>query len=61
MMVKKGEVEFKSMLDTAIEELLNSGFVDEIIRKYVPEPGAFYPVARPYRTDPLHNETGVSS
>jgi len=49
MMFKRGQVEFKAMLDTALQELLNSGFVDELLDKYETFPGAFYRGAYPYR------------
>jgi polar amino acid transport system substrate-binding protein len=42
MMVKKGEVEFTSMINTALQELMNNGEVDKIIAKYEPFKGAFY-------------------
>ena len=47
--LKRGEYEFKEMLDNAFRELLNSGYVDKLIRQYEPFPGALYPVAAPYR------------
>jgi polar amino acid transport system substrate-binding protein len=50
MMFKKGQVEFKSMLDTALEELINIGHVDKIIDKYEPYPGIFYRTSFKYRT-----------
>jgi polar amino acid transport system substrate-binding protein len=49
MMFKKGQSEFKSMLDTAVQELINSGFVDKLITKYEEVPGSFYRVNYPYR------------
>jgi hypothetical protein len=39
------------MLDVAIEDLLNSGYVDKVLDKYEPYPGTFYRVARPYRIE----------
>lgn len=48
-MFKRGENDLKHMLDTALEDLLNSGFVDQLIDKYEPVPGTFYRVAKPYR------------
>jgi len=50
MMFKRGQTEFKSMLDIALLELINSGFVDELLDKYETFPGAFYRDAHPYRT-----------
>lgn len=49
MMVKKGEFTFKTMIDNALTELLDSGYVDGLINKYEADyPGGFYPVAVPY-------------
>lgn len=48
-MFHRGEWQLKHMLDVAIQDLLNSGFVDEVIRRHEPAPGTFYRVARPFR------------
>lgn len=48
-MFRRGEFQYKQMLDVAIEDLLNSGFVDDLMKKYEPEPNTFYRVAKPYR------------
>jgi ABC-type amino acid transport substrate-binding protein len=48
-MFKRDQVEFKQMLDVAIEDLINSGYVDQLIDKYEPAPNTFYRIARPYR------------
>jgi ABC-type amino acid transport substrate-binding protein len=49
MMVKKGEFAFKTMMDNAISELLNNGYIDELIDKYEKSyPGGFYRVTVPY-------------
>jgi len=50
-MFKANEFQMKHMLDVAIEDLLNSGFVDKVLDKYEPYPGTFYRVARPYRLE----------
>src|SRR6266404_562575 len=50
VMFRRGQMEFKTMLNTAIEELINSGFVDGIVDKYETFPGAFYRRAYPYRS-----------
>ncbi len=47
--MKRGQSEFKSMLDTVLIQLLNSGTVDRIIAKYEPEPNSVYRVAMPYQ------------
>lgn len=47
-MFKKNEFQFKHMIDTALEDLLNSGYVTKVLAKY--EGGdTFYEVAPPYR------------
>jgi len=51
MMVKKGETKLRTMMDTALLEVVNSGAVDKILLRYSKEPGTFYPVALPYRAD----------
>jgi len=48
-MFKKGEPEFKQMLDVALEDLLNSGYVDQLLDKYEPAKNTYYRVAQPYR------------
>jgi ABC-type amino acid transport substrate-binding protein len=49
MMVNKGETKFLSMLNTAITELINNGYVDKIIDKYEKYPNSFERVALPFR------------
>lgn len=48
-MIKKNEMQLKHMLDVAIQDLLNSGYVDEVIDNYEPVDGLFYRAARPFR------------
>jgi polar amino acid transport system substrate-binding protein len=48
-MFKSDQVQLKQMLDVAIEDLINSGFVDQLIDKYEPAPNTFYRIAQPYR------------
>jgi polar amino acid transport system substrate-binding protein len=48
-MFKRNQVEFKHMLDIAIEDLINSGYVDQLMDKYEPAPNTFYRAAQPYR------------
>lgn len=48
MGVPKNEEGFKSMINTAQEELLNSGVIDKLIQKYEKYDGSFYPVSKPY-------------
>jgi polar amino acid transport system substrate-binding protein len=48
-MFKRSEFEFKAMLDTVLDEVINSGAMDKIINKYEQTPGEIYRVALPYR------------
>lgn len=48
-MMKAGEWQLKQMLDVAIQDLINSGYVDKAIAKYEPDPNLFYRVAAPYK------------
>lgn len=48
-MMKAGEWQLKQMLDVAIQDLINSGYVDKVIAKYEPSPNLFYRVAAPYK------------
>ncbi|GAB5398971.1 MAG: hypothetical protein Aureis2KO_05560 [Aureisphaera sp.] len=47
-MFRKDEFQMKHMLDVAIQDLINSGFVEKTIAKYEPAPNLFYRVAKPY-------------
>lgn len=46
--VKKGEQDLLNALNTALDELINSGFVDQTISKYEKYPNSFRRVAKPY-------------
>jgi ABC-type amino acid transport substrate-binding protein len=48
-MFNRGEFEFKSMIDTVLDEVINSGALDKIIDKYQEGPNLIYRVALPYR------------
>ncbi|MBY0357040.1 MAG: transporter substrate-binding domain-containing protein [Candidatus Obscuribacterales bacterium] len=48
-MFRRGQLEFKDMIDTALEQLINSGAVNKIISKYEPAPNTLYRVALPYQ------------
>ena len=50
MMFKINQPAFKSMMDATLLELLHEGAVDDLIAKYQPAPGVYYPVADPYRS-----------
>lgn len=48
-MFGRGQMEFKNMLDTALDQLVNSGALEKIIRKNEPAPGTLYRDALPYQ------------
>jgi len=48
-MFKTGEPEFKAMLDTALDEIANSGELENIILKYEPYPHGYIRCATPYQ------------
>jgi polar amino acid transport system substrate-binding protein len=45
---KLGEPKFKAMLDACLEELLNDGTIEKILRKYEKQTGEFWRIAPPY-------------
>ena len=47
-MFKSGEPGFKAMLNTALDEIANSGELERIISKYEPFPRAYLRCAKPY-------------
>ena len=47
-MLPKNEFQFKSMLDTVLQELLYRGYVDKLIDQYAGAQSGFYKVAKPY-------------
>ncbi len=48
-MFKRGQLEYKDMIDTALAQLINSGAVEKTIKKYEVHPGTLYRVALPYQ------------
>lgn len=48
MMIPKGQEAFKAMLNTTLEEELNSGFIDQLVKKYETSKNSFYPIAKPF-------------
>ena len=52
-MFARGQYEFKMMLDTVLDEIINSGAMEKIIRKYEPVPNSLYRVALPYQPPSL--------
>ena len=54
IIVRRGDLDFKAFLNTALTEQLNLGTIDRLISKYEPVPGTFYRLRKPYvpvRTD----------
>jgi polar amino acid transport system substrate-binding protein len=51
IMLDKREYDLKSMLDIALNEQINSGFVDKLIKKYTGSDNAFYKTAYPFRLE----------
>ncbi|MGH7808352.1 MAG: hypothetical protein ACRENT_09705 [Thermodesulfobacteriota bacterium] len=49
LMVAKGETKLVSFFNTAINELANTGFIDETINQYEKSPGLFLRRSLPYR------------
>ncbi|MES3032243.1 MAG: transporter substrate-binding domain-containing protein [Patescibacteria group bacterium] len=52
LMVAKGESKLVSFLNTAINELANTGFIDGTINQYEKSPGLFLRRSLPYRLPP---------
>jgi ABC-type amino acid transport substrate-binding protein len=48
IILRRGQLELKAFLDTALTEQLNLGAIDRLVDQYEPERGIFYRVARPY-------------
>ncbi|MFW9872459.1 MAG: substrate-binding periplasmic protein [Candidatus Thorarchaeota archaeon] len=48
-MFKKNEFQMQQMLNVAIQDLINSGYVDKIISKYEPAPHLFYRSANQFK------------
>ncbi|MBX9693228.1 MAG: transporter substrate-binding domain-containing protein [Cyanobacteria bacterium] len=48
--IARGQTEFKEMIDTALEQLINSGTVAKLIKRYEPSPDTLYRVAVPYES-----------
>jgi ABC-type amino acid transport substrate-binding protein len=49
MMIPKNQNDLKSTLNIALEELINTGFIDKVIDKYEKFPNSYYRVQLPYR------------
>lgn len=51
MMIRQGDFKLKAMLNTALRELINNGFIDRLIDKYQSRPNELYKVALPYQAE----------
>ncbi len=51
-MLPAKEYRLQQAINTALEEVQNSGFVDRMLAKYEPAPNSYYRVAAPYRSSP---------
>jgi ABC-type amino acid transport substrate-binding protein len=49
LMVAKGESKLVSLLNTALDELANTGVIDQVVSRYEKAPGLFYRRGLPYR------------
>lgn len=49
ILVRTGDNAFRRFLDNALGEVINLGIVDELLKKYEPEPGTFYRTVLPYQ------------
>lgn len=50
MALPMGDVRLQSMLNTALEELHSSGFVEQVLKKYENTPDAFLRIKTPYQS-----------
>lgn len=48
LVLPRDEMSLKTMIDVTLAELLNSGFIERVLRKYEEFPGTYYRVARPF-------------
>jgi polar amino acid transport system substrate-binding protein len=46
--LKQNEMQFKNMLNLVLQQLIDFGYVEEVLKKYEPAPGVFYRTAAPY-------------
>ena len=51
VMFRRGQLEFRTMVDIALTELINSGTVDRLLELYEPQPGLFYRSALPFQVE----------
>lgn len=49
ILIGKGNSEFRQFVDNGLGEIISLGVIDQLIRKYEPEPNIFYRTALPYK------------
>lgn len=49
ILIGKGDIEFQRFLDNSLGEIISLGIVDQLLKKYEPEPGIFYRNALPFQ------------
>jgi polar amino acid transport system substrate-binding protein len=45
----KNDMALKQMVDVTLGDMLSDGFVARTIKKYEPQPGSYFPIAKPYQ------------
>lgn len=50
LVVRRGNIDLKLLLDTAMQELVYSGRIDKVLQKYEKNPSPFKRIAQPYVT-----------
>ena len=48
IVIPKNQSSFESMINVAIGELIDSGAIDDLVKKYQKYPASFFPVTKPY-------------
>lgn len=48
MVINQGQDVFKSMLNVALDEEINSGYINDLVKKYEEAKNSFYPIAKPF-------------
>ncbi len=48
--IRRGQMKFKSMINNSLDELINGGVLDKVIRKYEPAPNTLLRVSLPYKS-----------
>ena len=48
MMLPQGQETLKAMLNVALLEEINNGYIDSLVKKYQTSPNSYYPIAKPF-------------